>query len=72
MKKLMKYMKIAYIVVFALNALVVVAAAAYLAITYFGITPTGIWFPITLGSVAFIDLLAAVFAFGIFRLKREF
>ena len=68
----MKYMKKGYLTLFVINALVIVASIVFLVTTLLGLTPTGIWFPIALGSVAFVDILAAAFALGIYRLKREF
>lgn len=72
MKKLLKSLKIFFLALFAFNATVLVASVVLLILTYLGKMTVGIWFPVFLGVVGGVDVLAALSAFGIAELKKGF
>ena len=72
MKKLLKSLKIFFLALFAFNAIVIIASVVLIILTYSGIITTGLWFPIFLGTVGSVDVLAALSALGVAELKRSF
>ena len=72
MKKLLKSIKKARVAFVATNATAILLASIYVILTALGITKSGIWFPITIGVIGGIDLLATLLALSLFRLKSDF